>query len=901
MKRKIRVTALLAVLITVTAFCSFVAYGQGLALNEEVSVIIEQMSKKSIHEVWRYEADLIQLGPDAKDAIKGLIGAADPQVQVVLAHRLFQLEEASRARRTLVSIIANKDVDGDVRTAAVGVLEIQESKRNAESVEEVYDKILEPRVKVAVCRFLFKKLKNIKYKNELKRLIKLDDFETRARAAIALGSLEDYESARETLKEVAKLPTEAGQVARAMLQAERYLKEAEKAFGLGEKELIKLKDKEIRELKMENERLRFRLRGKGTGIKLIDEILKKISLYYVEDKTSGEDRKLLIDQAAKGIASSLDKHSSYYDEKETREFLERTDQHYSGIGAVVTKAHKNDLVTIDRPIYSGPAYQAGLRYGDQIVTVQDNTTIGKELTDVVSEMKGLPETQVKLGVYRRGSATVHHIEIDSKIDETLKKILNVNKGTLVLARLFHSSWSKQLDVKLEADKLKLRDMTTEGFYWTNIGAYVNKANKFDVVTVVSAVRGGAAYQAGIRDGDMISKINGVEVYPMEVSEAVSRLREKPGTPINLTVFRAGENKVEAFTMGDKNSVDDVNEFLKNKIGAQAIITIYPPEPEYVKITRRDISMPSVLARMLPSNIGYVKLEHFGEHSASEMKAALEALKNKGMKVLIFDLRGNPGGLLSTAVNVADLFIHGKKLIVFDKGNNPIIAPRRDHFSTNERTVLKEMPVLVLVNNGSASASEIVSGCLQDHKRATIIGETTYGKGSVQQLMPMISTDNKSRLRITIAKYYLPNGRSIHEVGVHPDIEIAQPEIPGWQFEEIQKLRDHNVAMKYLDKRYGKNKDLFIKLAENDHADPSKYPDFEEWYESLNTKAEKDYVRWLLRNEVRRRVADEKGRQMMADYVDDTQLQRAVQWCAEKMEKKLDEMDDYKFFADKFKD
>jgi carboxyl-terminal processing protease len=882
-RKKIFAVGLGAVLL-VTCYLAF-AGEPGVDVEDDIKKIIARMEKKDLPAVWRYEEEIAEYGEDAKAPVKRFIPSADAKVQVVLAHLLFRLHDEKTAGRVLIGIATNKDVDSEVRTAAIGVLATSGNRKHTLALSKGLSKIVDPIVQVAANRFLFEKLKNPKFKDNLKKLLKLDDYKARCKAAIALAELKDFETPREILRDLSTKPTPDGRLAKALLDGEYYFLEAAKAFGLTRDKLVKLKEKEIEELKEEIEKL-----GSGTaGNPLLREILEKIMTYYVEDKSAPDEKKKLITEAARGIAGSLDRFSSYMDEKETKAFQERVGQQYSGIGAVVTKSHENDFVTIDRPIYSGPAYKKGLRYGDQIAFVEGETTTGKELSKVVSILKGPKSTDVKISIYKRGSAKVHHFIIGKTPQEEMENALSVEKGSMVLVKLYHSSWAKEEKVKLQTDAMQLIDLSDQAFYPTAIGAYVTKTSKNDFLTVAAAVRGGTAWKHGLRDGDIISKINGESTVMITTQEAVARLTEKAGTPLELAVYRRGSVVMEAFTMGTKNTRTDVFKLFEGKTEAVCKMFVYPPKPEEVTITRQSITMPSVKHRMLPGNIGYVSLAHFGEQSGTELKMAL------------LDLRGNPGGLLGTAVSVSDCFIGDGKLIVYSEGRHPIIAAKKEYFATDKNTVAGAVPIVVLVNKGSASASEIVSGCLKDHKRATIMGVTTFGKGSVQQLMPMRTTGGRSVLRITISKYYLPSGRSIHETGVKPDIEIEQPEIPGWQFEEIQKLRDRAVMLKYLKERYRKHKGLFTKLAENDRSDPKAYPDFDEWYKGLGTKAEPDYVRWLLRQAVRRRVADDRGGEFITDVVDDTQLQRAISWCFWKTGKDLGRTDEYKFFGGKFKE
>ena len=255
------------------------------------------------------------------------------------------------------------------------------------------------------------------------------------------------------------------------------------------------------------------------------------------------------------------------------------------------------------------------------------------------------------------------------------------------------------------------------------------------LTVITPMPETPAYRLGILPGDKIVKIEGEVTQGLAVEDAVKRLRGKPGTKVSISIMREGDKEPRDFT-----------------------------------ITREVIKILSVRSTLLDGNIGYVKLNEFIETSEDDMRKALKGLADKGMTSLVLDLRNDPGGLLTAAVDVSKLFIGDSKIIVFTQGR---AQPRQDFFA-DSKAPYGEIPMAVLVNGGSASASEIVTGALQDHKRAVVIGSETFGKGSVQSVIPL---DDGSALRLTVAKYYTPSGRSIHrdektkKGGITPDIVI----------------------------------------------------------------------------------------------------------------------------------
>ena len=247
------------------------------------------------------------------------------------------------------------------------------------------------------------------------------------------------------------------------------------------------------------------------------------------------------------------------------------------------------------------------------------------------------------------------------------------------------------------------------------------------LTVVSPVEDGPAYKAGIKPKDKIVEIDGESTYNLTSEEASKRLKGKANTTVKVKVFR------------------EVNKMTK-----------------VFELKRETIELKYVKSKMLDGGIGYLRLTQFGDNVYPDMKKALENLQAKGMKGLIFDLRSNPGGELGQSIKIASMFIENGKIVSTrqKKGEESVYTREGKYFGN--------FPMVVLINGGSASASEIVSGALKDHKRATLIGEKTFGKGSVQTLLPLPDGDG---IKITIAKYYTPNGVSIDGTGIEPDKKV----------------------------------------------------------------------------------------------------------------------------------
>ena len=341
----------------------------------------------------------------------------------------------------------------------------------------------------------------------------------------------------------------------------------------------------------------------------------------------------------------------------------------------------------------------------------------------------------KLQAYLKFTKIVQLIEEQYVDDINASDIIdNALKG--MLSNLdAHSSF-------MDAKETKELQVQTHGEFG---GLGITVGMKDGALTVIAPLEGTPADKAGIKAGDIILKINELATMGMTIDKAVSIMRGKPNTPIELTVVREGENK-----------------------------------PLKIEIVRDIIEIQSVYSKTIGDDILYLRVASFDKKVVEGMKEAIKSHPERNG--LILDLRNNPGGLLDQAIGVVDMFID-KGAIVSQKGK---IAEENLVYNATAQGTNKETPLVILVNGGSASASEIVSGALQDHKRAIVIGKKTFGKGSVQVVMP-ISQDEA--LRLTIARYYLPSGRTIQAVGVTPDIEV--------DFGEIKKAEE-GISIKEKD-------------------------------------------------------------------------------------------------------
>ena len=302
---------------------------------------------------------------------------------------------------------------------------------------------------------------------------------------------------------------------------------------------------------------------------------------------------------------------------------------------------------------------------------------------------------------------------------------------------------------LDQDAFKELQVGTQGEFG-GLGIEVGMEEGF--VKVVSPIEDTPAFRAGLKPGDFIIKIDDASVKGMTLNDAVKRMRGKPKSTIRLTIMRKGEAK-----------------------------------PFEVTLTRDIIRVQSVKSKLIEPGYGWVRVSQFQEHTGENLVKHLEGLyKNGPLKGLILDLRNDPGGLLNGAVGISSAFLPPRAAVVSTDGRTEdakrkfIASPEdylrgnRDDYLKNLPAGVKNVPMVVLVNGGSASASEIVAGALQDHKRATLIGTATFGKGSVQTILPL---GNNTAIKLTTARYYTPSGRSIQAKGITPDIVIEDPTTP----------------------------------------------------------------------------------------------------------------------------
>ena len=341
-------------------------------------------------------------------------------------------------------------------------------------------------------------------------------------------------------------------------------------------------------------------------------------------------------------------------------------------------------------------------------------------------------------IYVTGTATDESDGIGSKVEGKLNALNSVlsnkfyfdqadeEKAADNIYKAYLSSYGDKYTVYYTADEYKkLMESTTGKFYGVGALCSLNEAGG---VTVVDAFDDGPAYKAGVRDGDIVIKVDDTDITGMDLSSAVALIKGEKGIQVKLTVLR--DNETLTFS-----------------------------------IIRDEITTPTVDYKMLDDFIGYIQISQFDEVTTEQFKSALTDLKNQGLKGLIVDIRDNPGGMLNVVVNIADEII-SKGLIVYTDDVN---GNRKEYKGSSDSEL--NVPMAVIVNGNSASASEIFAGAMQDYGKAKIVGTQTYGKGIVQTIQPL--TDG-SAIKYTVAKYYTPKGQDIQGNGVTPDIVVELP-------------------------------------------------------------------------------------------------------------------------------
>lgn len=679
---------------------------QGKDEVKDPGTYIERLAKARGERFWDTVASLEEMGEKAVKACEEGLSRHEPFIRIGCAKVMFVNDRKRDGVTALLAVIRHEE-DREARTVAaelIGVLLRDDDGYDGThevvgALEDVLDTCTDNALRISLSKALYHASggESLRAIESLKELLTSDDPALVMDAALALADIDNFDAARNVLHRLEKEPTDRGRLA---------------GLYLRQKQLI-------------DQLQRQQFPTADPKYALLDEIINLVMKQYVDEDKA--DLKKLIEAAADGMAKSLDPFSGFLNEKERKRLKESIEMKYGGIGAHVSM--RDDWLTIERPVYGGPADKADLRSDDQIVEVGGESTKGKNLDELVSKLKGDPGTEVTFKVMRRG-------------------------------------WTKPREFTLKRERIRIK--TAKG-------------------------------------------------------------------------------------------------------------------------------------EMLPGNLGFIQLSSFGDTTADELLVVLDDLQKAGAKAILVDVRNNPGGYLQAAVRIVDHFIEEGKVVVETKGRGGKVLER---LITQDADKV-DLPVVILTNGGSASASEIFSGAMRDHQRAILVGEKTFGKGSVQHILDLRSTQGRDALRMTIAKYYLPNGECIHRSddgktgGIEPDVKVEPAKRDFWKEAEFAELLDSQKLDQYIKDNWSVAKDVFYKLAEDDGKDPSAYPEFDALYASLTTHLTRDDVRELLRLRVRRYVQDDRKREFLTDVQGDVQLQRAILEACKLAQIDPETVPQFKPFAHKF--
>ncbi|MCA8942980.1 MAG: HEAT repeat domain-containing protein [Planctomycetes bacterium] len=714
-------------------------------LQSRVGEAIARAADGDLDRVWEIGRTIVEFGDvDQEDALARAITTAATDSselgRLAAAFALREIAEGSVFGKELFEILEPvcRSEDPTHRAAALQMLgdEGLFNRRLLPDVakilrENVDSELLDPMVRLAATRSLWEigsDEDRRKAKDTMLEFVRSRNRTIRVDAALALAEIntDSHGPGWDVLRDIAEEPSPEGRLARAYIERENQMREAQ----------ARIRRLMLGTMSTDGE----------DSFGVLRELLVRAHAQHIRGESFDDER--LIESAAKGLTSSLDRHSTYFTSDEFQRFFFDLNREYAGIGAFVAFDRDGDF-SITRPIYSGPAYRNGLKSGDKILQVDGWDTHG------------------------------------------------------------HTS-----------------------------------------------------------------------------EEIISRLKGEPNSNVTVQIFRAG-------------LVD----------------------PEDITIEREQINVPSVNSELLPGNVGYLELVTFAQNTAEECRKHLRALQEQGATSFVLDVRNNTGGYLLAARDVVELFVPGRKLVVYTQGRD---EEERMDYATRDRAVVPDAPLAVLVNGFSASASEITAGALQDHGRAVIVGERSFGKGSVQSILPMRSMpgedfDDKNKngqwdeweeytdrngngkydvgahVKLTVARYHLPSGRSLHKEldsdgrilnpdwGIMPDFEIdlreTSPDL-AWKNAEIFRLYRDGKLQEYVKQKFPDHQKQFLEIANGDGGDTSLYPEFDEFFAGLDTHLQKDDVRRWLRYLIRDEVADLRGKaypggRAVGDFQEDAQLQMAV--------------------------
>lgn len=775
-----------------------------------VKSLLETDPGADLRKIWALSDALAEAGRPAIKPLRSLVGEASPSRKLAMARALLELEDYTRGLDEIRKMIDAETTPLPLKVGGLDLIADYGELDEAMWLEDALDVTLEPRVKLAMAKSLWKLNKSNKGKGRDVLLAYLGsaDADLRAEGALALGEI-GVDQAKSVLRDLQYEPTEQGRTARLLLRLLQQQSVIERMQMEGPAPTTQPETAPVR-----------------STWPLLDEIRAKLRRFYYDLKKV--DSPKLEDAAASGFTSGLDPYTTYLSPEDNAKLLQSLDPTYGGVGAYVhTDVENGSRFTISRPIFGGPVYRAGLRTGDIIMTIDGESTEGLSTDDCVRRLKGVP-----------------------------------------------------------------------------------------------------------------------------------------GTPVTITVLRRGWTEERPFTL-----------------------------------QRARITIPTTAYDMLPGNIGFLQILHFSTDTAEEVGKVLKKFQEQGTEGIIIDLRFNTGGYLKSAVDIASFFLDAGVPVVTERGREGVYKGET-HVATGAGRGLQQVPVVVLINQGTASAAEILSGALRDYDRARLVGSMTYGKGSAQITLdlkerggepftdearrsatiragdrftdlnrngrwdpgePFQSAPKKNNrfddaekfedkngngrwdpgevladrdgngrwtpaekfndlnengqwdpggaLKLTIARYFTPKDfnprRRVEMVdgklkvvgGIEPDIEAKPKALDFWEIQAQRKLESGGQIREYVEELFKADREQMERLARSDRRDPASYPGFDAFYEKLDTRLEKEPVRWLVRYNTRRLLGDDLGRELVGDVVDDIALQVAMRDLFKTLGKDVTSVSDLAFLKD----
>lgn len=754
-------------------------------ISEKVARYARIMANREPDASWILITQLKALGPRVVEALKPYLEKGTPIVRIAAAGTLIHFGEKRQGQKALLALASSPDQTLAARCVTLRILGNQGDLHSAPDLKRLMDRTPAPRVKLEAARALWilSLDHRLAARAVLEASLKSDDLDLRAEGALALAAFEDFEAARPVLETLREEPSQRGQLARSYLRTLNA-------------------NQQLQRYSIENARF-VPARSK---FDLLAEVLHKIDHYHPDgDKKSVED---LLGAAAKGMLRKMDTHSTYLTAKQRADWMFDLNKNYCGIGAFVN-FNQRDVFTIIRPIYSGPAYRAGLRTDDNVLEVDGWPTRDQDLNEIVKRLKGPAGTQVKIKVMRRVWKEPRIFSIKRariKIQSVRWEMLPGKIGYVELTG-FGGETSHELDETL------------------------GRLNAMGMVGLILDLRDN---QGGY--------------LPTAIKVADKFLdRDK------LIVYWEGRNKILAS---------------REEIRTTEALT-QPDYPLVVLTNKHSASASEIVAGAL-QYYGRAKLVGKRTYGKGSVQQILNLNSRPGDK---FSDRPRRNGWYDTGEAFTDRNHNGR----YDPGEPFEDRPRKNGSWDPGETFEDQN------RNGKWDEGEPYEDANNDGEyNAPEAYEDQNGNGRF---------DIGPGIKITIARYYLPDGRCIHkernrdgvvveEGGIQPDIEVDLEDWPSWKEEEVSKLLDKTVFRKYVNKHWDAHKDRFDRLASYDGYDATRYPDFEAFHKGLDTRLDANDIRRWLRLFVRRKVMDHRGKEFVGiffagDFQEDRQLQRAI--------------------------